>query len=428
MNWRMIGCCASLAAALFITPMAAASILGSQSLEIDFTRSDDMARKATWSDPDRLTSTARGFGLDAEENACRDGWLQTIPVGIGTSWRPAQSARVKVTLKPARWKVTLPNGQIYDPGGPRMYARHSPDAVHWSDWQPFTHDHDASLKSNTMIFSGELGTPARNREAYAKLREEYAKLDVPWADDEQAMCAWIVKRDPRFFAKHKPFVGYVQFLMEDCFPGGQRIESFSATTTWAVSGLHSVPKDPQAERERSGQDGWSFRGDDDASKPGKAAMDFEFHRQVVPSNLKIRLSPASKVARMKTGLALQLTIANESDRDISTTLSHEWHGGEWPTTGLYAAVTRGTEEDSLRLQPVYLFGEDPQGEGATAIAAGKEKQVELRVDWPGTGSVKTEPLIQNPGKYSVRFALVFKVAGKEQYVVCDLQPVTLAPD
>jgi hypothetical protein len=427
MDCRAVACCASLAAALVLAPTAAASILGSQTLEIDFTRSDDVARKATWSDPDRLTSTARGFGLDAEENACRDGWLQTIPVGIGTNWRPARSVQVNVTLKPARRKVTLPNGQSYEPGGPRMFARHSPDRMHWSDWQPLTHDRDASVKSNAMLYHGELGTPVRNRKAYDKLREEYSKLDVPWADDEEALCAWIVKRDPTFFEKQKPFVGYVQFLMEDCFPGGQRIESFSATMTWGVSGLHSFPKDPQVERERSSLDGWNFQGDG-AFKAGKAAMDFGFHRQIVPSKLKIKLSPEGKVSHAKTALALRLTIANASDSEIATTLSHEWHGGEWPTTALYAGVSRAGEESSPEFRPVYLLGEDAKAEKSITIGAGTERTVELRMDWPGTGSVKTVPLIHKPGDYSIRFALVFKVAGKEQYVVGELEPVTLAPD
>ncbi|MGE5192201.1 MAG: hypothetical protein ACM3U2_06820 [Deltaproteobacteria bacterium] len=125
-----------MAVALVVASSAEAAILGSQSLEIDFTKPDEAARKATWSDPDHLTCTERGFGVVAEENACRDGWLQTIPAGIGTSWRPTSAAHLRVTLK-----------------------------------------------------------PARNREAYDKFREEYRKLDVPWTDDEEAMCGWILEGD-----------------------------------------------------------------------------------------------------------------------------------------------------------------------------------------------------------------------------------------
>src|SRR5262245_27530029 len=127
---------------------------------------------------------------------------------------------------------------------------------------------------------------------------------------------------------------------DDCqrhFVSPTRTESFSATMTWAVNGMHGVPNDPEVERGRSGRDGWQFRGDA-AWKVGKAPMDFEFHRQVVPSKLKVKLSPAGKISRTKEGLALRLTIANESDSEMATTMSHEWHGGEWPTTALYASV------------------------------------------------------------------------------------------
>jgi hypothetical protein len=186
--------------------------------------------------------------------------------------------------------------------------------------------------------------------------------------------------------------------------------------------------DPQVERDRSGLDGWNFRGDDALSKAGKAAMDFKFHRQVGPSQLKIKLSPAAEVSRAKTGLALRLTIANASDSEIAASLSHEWHGGKWPTTALYASVSRAGEESSPKFRPVYLLGEEANGEESVTIGAGKERTFELRMDWPGTGSVKGVPLIQKPGEYSVRFALVFQVGGKEQYVVSERQLVNPAPD
>ena len=424
---RAISGCVWLAAVLVVVSSARAAILGSQSLEIDFTRTDDAARKATWSDPDRLTCTAHGFGLDAEDNACRDGWLQTVPVGIGTRWRPTGWAHLRVTLKPARRKVTLPNGQSYEPAGPRLYARHSPDAAHWSDWQPLTNDRDASVKGGAMIYQCEAGTPARNREAYDRYREEYRKLDVAWVDDEEALCDWILKRDPEFFSKHKPFVGYVQFLIEDCFPGGQRIESLSATMTWAVSGMHQPAKKPDAERKQSSLDGWQFRGDAGAAKR-EGAMEFEFDRQVVASGEKVELSAAARIVRTKQGLTLRLKIANESADEIRTRLAHEWHGGEWPSTGLYASVVRAADKRSDHFIPVYVVGEDPAATKPVVIAAGKATNVDLRMDWPGTGSVKTSPLVREPGEHSVRFALVFEVGGKKQYVIAEPRVVSFAPE
>jgi len=425
MNCRMTTFWAGLAGLLFVVSTADASILGNQSLEIDFTKPDEAREKATWSDPDHLTCTARGFGLEAEDNACRDGWLQTMSVGVGTTWRPTHSASLRVTLKPARRKVELPNGQTYVPAIPSLYARHSPDAVHWSDWQPLTYNPDPAVSKGAVVYHGQLGTPRRNREAYDKYWQEYRKLDVSWVDDEEALCTWILKRDPDFFANNRPFVGYVQFLMEDCFPGGQRIESLSATMSWAVNGMHQSPKDPHTERRHSDMKGWRFRDDAAASKLGNLPLDFEFHRQVAASDTKVQLVPAASVARTKKGLALKLKITNASPDDFKTTLAHEWHGGEWPLTALYASVTDAADKGPQSFVPVYLIGEDPAPARSITLAAGKAKEVELRMDWRGTGSVKGSPLIREPGEYLVRFALVFEISGKEQYVVTRPQAVKL---
>ena len=66
---------------------------------------------------------------------------------------------------------------------------------------------------------------------------------------------------------------------------------------------------------------------------------------------------------------------------------------------------------------MYLAGEDPSAPRSVSLAAGKSTEVELRMDWPGTGSVKGDPLITTPGKYVVRFALVFEADGKRQYAL-----------
>jgi hypothetical protein len=149
-------------------------------------------------------------------------------------------------------------------------------------------------------------------------------------------------------------------------------------------------------------------------------MDFDFHKQVPPSGLKIDLSPAATVARKAVGLArplvLSLKVTNASAQDVTTTLPHEWGGGEWPVTALYASVTPVKEKDSRAFAPVYLAGTDG-GAGGVTLASGKSVELDLRTDWPGTGSVIGVPLVQKPGKYVVRFALVFEAGGRRQYAV-----------
>jgi hypothetical protein len=150
---------------------------------------------------------------------------------------------------------------------------------------------------------------------------------------------------------------------------------------------------------------------------GTTDMEFEFHRGKVPATeLKVELVGGKKVVKERRGLVLPLTITNASGEAIKTTLAHEWHGGEWPPTSLFASVTPIADKESKPFVPIYLAGEDPGVPRAVSLAAGKSTEIELRVDWPGTGSVKGDPLIQKPGKYVVRFALVFEAGGKQHVV------------
>jgi hypothetical protein len=149
---------------------------------------------------------------------------------------------------------------------------------------------------------------------------------------------------------------------------------------------------------------------------GPAEMDLEFHKKVPASGLKIDLSSTATVTRTKQGLVLALKVTNASASEIKTTLAHEWHGGEWPLTALYASATPVKDKDSKLFSPVYLVGEDQDAPRAVTLSAGKTIDLELRMDWPGTGSQIAIPLIQAPGKYVIRFVLVFEVSGRQQYI------------
>jgi len=163
-----------------------------------------------------------------------------------------------------------------------------------------------------------------------------------------------------------------------------------------------------------------------APAPERKKMDFDFHKNIPSSELKIELSPAATVTRMeKKGLVLSLKITNASSDDVKTSLAHEWHGGEWPPTSLYAISTPEKGKKVRAFMPVYLAGEDPQVARSVTIAPGKSIDVELRMDWPGTGSVIGIPLVEASGKYTVQFALVFEVGGKQQYVSSTAKVVEL---
>jgi RNA polymerase sigma factor (sigma-70 family) len=148
------------------------------------------------------------------------------------------------------------------------------------------------------------------------------------------------------------------------------------------------------------------------------------------SSLKIDLEPAAKVARTKYGLSLRLTITNSSSEPIVMKLAHEWHGGEWPPTDLYAFAMPAGRDGTRAFLPAYMIGEKP-GEAAakTTLEPGKSLAVDLRMDWPGTGSVLATPLIDPAasGRYNLRLALAFEAGGTPQYVVGPVKVVELPP-
>src|SRR5262249_43705544 len=119
----------------------------------------------------------------------------------------------------------------------------------------------------------------------------------------------------------------------------------------------------------------------------------------------------------KGRLVLALKVINASSDTIKTTMTYEWPGGELPLTALYASVTPEKDKKPRAFAPVYRVAEDLDTGRSVTLAAGKAIDLELRMDYPGTGSVIAVPLIEAPGKYTVRFILVFEVSGKQQYVV-----------
>lgn len=249
-------------AVLFAAP-ADAGGGGVQSFHIDFKNSTDAKTKATWSDTYELGISDDGLGWDGEEAAFRDGWIQTVPMALALSWKPAYSASVHVWVLPSPKEVLLASGQVNTPHVGDVYVRYSPDHLHWSTWQALEarepHEHDEK-EDPGVLFSGAVKIPQSETNRYRKLLSEYAQLDVPWKSDEDAAVRWMVEREPDFFANQLPFIGYLQFRYELEFHGGQRLSSFRATAAYATGVPNSQPKDKNAYKDRDSKP-WSFRAE-----------------------------------------------------------------------------------------------------------------------------------------------------------------------
>ena len=100
-------------------------------------------------------------------------------------------------------------------------------------------------------------------------------------------------------------------------------------------------------------------------------------------------------------------------------LAHEWYGGIWLPTDLYAAAQPSDGKGKFWSNaPGYQVGEEGSADNLVTLKPGETKTLDIRLNWPGTGSVPTEPLIDEskPGRYSIKFLLFFKADGAEEYV------------
>jgi len=242
---------------LVISSLAAASGVGSGETVFDLTKPEALGERVRWSHSDRMDVTADGLGWDGEENASFSAWIQTEPIAIGTSWRPSTNAGIRVIID-RDWSWTHRVGTITASG--TLYVRHGPDGAHWSSWQVLSSQRDPKDPAKGTSYVGEISVPRRERVAYEAHLRQYRARDVPWKSDEQAACRWILERDPRFFEKNRPFVGYLQFLYETSIYGGRRIRGMTVRAHWVLPGPYSPPKVAGLARARSGKR-WDFRGE-----------------------------------------------------------------------------------------------------------------------------------------------------------------------
>ncbi len=238
---------------VFSSSESHAVILDFKQVNIAFTNAADAQTNATWSEPDKITVSKQGLGWDGDGAELRTGWILTKPVALGLSWRPTYAISVRAQIQPPLREFTLNNGQksTGDPGD--MYVRYSPDLKHWSSWQALQPAESQSVeekKTPGRDYGGTIRVPDRERSEYSRLVSEYSQMDVPWKSDEEAAVKWILNREPDFFARHIPFIGYAEFLYEGEFHGSQRIQSLKVEISYGIGGLHSIPRDEAVYRNR----------------------------------------------------------------------------------------------------------------------------------------------------------------------------------
>ncbi|XHR27860.1 MAG: hypothetical protein ACFUZC_18250 [Chthoniobacteraceae bacterium] len=221
----------------------------------DLTHEAEAKATLTWAQPEKIGVTKDGLGWDGDPSASVDGWIETQPIAVGTSWRPAPNVRLEVKISPAPKPFPTAYGQMSTFGIGAAYARYSPDGKHWSTWQALSPD---SEKYSLRTFKGYLEVPKRERVSYEDLLSKYSALDVRWKSDEEAAVRWILKRQPDFFAHSLPFIGYVQVLYEVQFGGGDRIHDFKVHWDCAIGSMATTPKDLDFDIQKDRGVPWRF--------------------------------------------------------------------------------------------------------------------------------------------------------------------------
>ena len=226
---------------------------------LDFTDANELEKKATiWYESTNVTLTEEGLALKAQENASADVRIQVVePIGVGLSWRPAQSVNIAAEINPPG-KFVVDGGSVKYPNG-ELYARYSADALHWSNWQYIKIDKPKDINEPEQRYSGTIRIPYSQRQQYSELLLQYQKMDVPWVSDEEATVEWIVQNDPNFFEKPAPFIGYVQFLFEISLKGGQTIKNINFDIGWAVGGMHIAPRDEEGKKRLNLDVPWRYK-------------------------------------------------------------------------------------------------------------------------------------------------------------------------
>jgi len=165
---------------------------------------------------------------------------------------------------------------------------------------------------------------------------------------------------------------------------------------------------------------------------------YEHYRreQVVKSKLNIQISPLVTKLRPsqskgydgkpRTVLVLPVKVTNKSQKIIKANIAHEWYGGEWPPTDLHVYME---VNEKPAIYPVFLVGEKGSAAKATTLRPGESTHLNLRMDWPGTGSVRGMVLMQadKSATYSLRLVLFFKGKEKKQYVISPKMQIKVMP-
>jgi hypothetical protein len=206
---------------------------------------------ATWDTYFNLTDAGLVLGALPAPNARRDTWVQSQPFPIGYSWRPPSSAGFRIYLDGSFGENSS--------GGLRIFIRYSCDKNHWSTWYEAISSEEKSPEGS-KIYRETISIPGAGNGRYYSLMQDWRDSKPAWSSDETDFCEWLIQKEPDFFAKEFPFIGYVQVRLEKwSTQSAEQLKAITVESTWAISGLTSFVSDKSRVRKNT-EDKWFFTG------------------------------------------------------------------------------------------------------------------------------------------------------------------------
>lgn len=259
-----------LGAVLAMSVSAHARIVHIDRVAIDFTDPNSVGEHGLfWTPHKHVQQTDTGLVFaNASNNASVDFGLLTKAYAIGLSWRPTYGVGLGVDLSPVGEETKYSGGTLH-PTYYSVYVRYFTDMKNWSSWHAMQDKHPdlkSRKKAGKHQFNIRLRVPQKERKEYTEYLYKYMKMDVPWTSDEEAMVKWILTKEPDFFKKHTPFIGYIQFLCEGGMLANQPLSEMKIDISWGVGGMHSPPKDGTDYKNRKNSP-WRYKASDTNLSP-----------------------------------------------------------------------------------------------------------------------------------------------------------------
>lgn len=243
------------AVTLFISGESTCADNTTRYVVLDFTQPEIATKIARWEDPEYVQAASDGLGLKEQDSDYRDLTVETLtPTAVGWSWLPVTSVKIQAEVVASGESYLRDIRRVNSSMPNQLYVRYSPDCKNWSTWQALACRAIPDQIDPAIRFQGVLRIPKKTQRRYRQYLQEYSNAhQKPIVIDQYDAVSWIVDRDPAFFSKEIPFIGYVDFLFEATIKGDARLKKLQIEIEYSRKDRGPAPPDRHVE------DAWNFR-------------------------------------------------------------------------------------------------------------------------------------------------------------------------